>query len=149
MDFNEFATDTVAEIEGKWFPLKDAQLRLARTGNPRYREKLRVELNIHGAAIEKGLLDLELNDAVMIDVLVDTILLDWKGFTEGGRDVPYSKAKAREMLTKFRDFREFVAATADKMDNFRLAEVEEAKGNSKPASSGTSGGATKSNSSEE
>lgn len=148
MDFAEFATDTVAEIEGKWFPLKDAKLKLARTGNPRYREKLRVELNIHQEAISKGLLDLELNDAVMIDVLVDTILLDWKGFTEGGKDVPYTKAKAREMLTRFRDFREFVAATADKMENFRTVTQETTKGNSKPASSGTSDGATSSTSSE-
>lgn len=141
MDFKEFATDTVAEVEGKWFPLKDAKLKLARTGNPRYREKLRVELNIHREAIDKGLLDLELNDNVMIDVLVDTILLDWKGFTDGGKEVPYSKQKAREYLTKYRDFREFVAATADKMDNFRTQAEETTKGNSKPDSSGTSDGA--------
>lgn len=141
MDFNEFATDTVAEVEGKWIPLKDAKLLIARTGNPRYREKLRVDLNLHREAIDKGLLDLEINDALMIDILADTILLGWEGFTDSGKDVPYSKAKAREYLTKYRDFREFVAAQADKMDNFRKVATETAKGNSKLASTGTSVGA--------
>lgn len=141
MDFNEFKTDTVAEVEGKWFPLKDAKLKIARTGNPRYREKLRVELNIHQEAINKGLLDLELNDKLMVDILVDTILLDWDGFTLDKKALPYSKAKARELLLEHRDFREFVAATADKMDNFRVQAEETTKGNSEGVSSGTKSGA--------
>lgn len=138
MDFNRFATDTVAELEGKWFPFQDTELLIARSGNMRYREKLRTKLNLHGAAMEKGLLDLEVSDEILIEILVDTILLGWKGFTMNGKPYDYSKERATEVLSKYKDFRDVVVAFADKMDNFRAEAVEQAGKSSAPVSDGTS-----------
>lgn len=147
MDFNRFATDTKAEVSGKWFKFGDAELLIARTGNLRYREHLRTKLQMHGAELSRGVIDLQLNDEILCEVLAETILLDWKGFTENNKECRYSKEKAKEVLLKYKDFRDLVVEKAEAFENFSQTAREEDLGNSEPDSSGTSNTGTQSSSS--
>jgi hypothetical protein len=142
MDFNRFKTDTQAEVSGKWFPFQDAKLKIARTGNMRYREMLRSKLSLSRSEIDKGLVDLAVSDEMLCEVIAETILLDWEGFTKDGQEYAYSKQAAREMLMKYRDFRDVVVEKADSMENFLEAAKKEDEKKPKPGSPGTSSTAT-------
>jgi hypothetical protein len=134
-----FATDTAAEIEGRWFPFSDARLKIARTGNARYREVLRTKYNLHRDELDKGIIDLAKSDEMLADILSQSILLDWENIADGGKPIPYTKAEAVRLLLKYRDLREVVIAKADNLENFKIAQDKEDLGNSEGASSGTSG----------
>lgn len=151
MDFKKaFGTDEKAEVEGKWFLLTEekaddgtttkVQVKIARTGNPRYKELLRLKAKPVQQSILKGIMDSDALDPVLIEVMAKSIVLDWEGFTENGQPYAYSQARAQEQLTKFKDFRDWVAKNADDMQAFREESVVASRGNSLPASSGTSDG---------
>lgn len=142
MDFNRFSTDTTAEVEGKWFPLGDGEIKVARTGNNRYREALRTKVNLHGEEMNKGLMELDISDDLLCEVIAATILLDWKNFTDEGKPCAYSKETAKAMLLKYRDFRDIVVSKADNMENFRKVQGDKDRGNSSADSAGTSPTAT-------
>lgn len=141
MDFNQFATDEKAEIEGRWFPIGDSQVLIARTGNPKYRDLVRKKLRSYVTSLKMGMLDENVQESVMVEIIARTILLDWKGFTKGGEPYAYTVAAAQEMLGKFKDFREFVVTNADDMQNYKAESAAATMGNSQPESNGTSDGA--------
>lgn len=154
MDFKQaFGTDEKLEQEGKWFTLtieklpegkeKEVKVKLARTGNQRYRELLRQKLKPIQHSLLKGFLDGDASDPILIEVMARTIVLDWDGFTENGQPYKHSSARAQEMLTKFKDFRDWVAKNADDMQAFKEESAAANRGNSPSESSGTSDGQTK------
>lgn len=141
MDFNALKTDREAEVQGKWFPVgtAGAKIKVARTGNPRYREMLRTKLNLHRGEMDKGLLDLDVSDEILCEVIAETILLGWEGFTDDGKPSTYTKELAREKLLALPDFRDIVVQKADSMENYKIVAEAKDLGNSSGASSGTSG----------
>lgn len=127
--FNTFATDLNAEVEGVWFSLsKTASVKLARASNDRFNAALR-------KAMEKFQPELEGNDEataaasdkIMIDLMAETILLDWKGLQFKGKDVPYSAEMARTMLA-VKDFRKRITQLSESFEAFKV-KAEEAQGN--------------------
>lgn len=124
-----FQTDEALEIEGKWFPMsKTAKVRVARASNDRFNSLLRTKLE--EAQIDLSLKDPEtekLANAILVDVMAETVLLGWEGFTEKGLTVPYSKSKAAEYLA-VKDFRKRVQGFSDNFEAFRV-KAQEAQGN--------------------
>lgn len=121
-----FATDEKLEAEGKWFPLsKTAKVLVARSGNDNYLAALRKKMKEVQLDLSAGEEAEKLADEVLIDVMAETLLLGWKGITEGGREVPYSRDQARTYL-RIKDFRKKIAALADNFEAFRVqAEAEQ------------------------
>jgi len=142
----KFGTDKKAEIEGKWFPVDDGEVLIARVGNKEYQAALRQNIQRMQIALKKSVLSEEEAEKVIIGVLSRTILLGWRNFTDEGEEVPYSPEKAVEFMTNYRDFREFVVENAEEFNNFKLELDQAARKNSKDASSGASSTGQKNNS---
>ena len=148
MDFNSFKTDLGREDGGVWVDLDaTARVKIARTGNSRYRDLLRAKLKPHRRAIQAETLSDDIADRLLAEVMAETVLLDWEGLTENGAPVAYSTAKARALLSDpaFKDFREMIGQMAGDMELFREQELAAAE-NSPKSSAGKSSGATKSTS---
>jgi hypothetical protein len=128
MELNRFKTDQALEQEGVWIDLGEgASIRVARAGNRRNSElfnKLTSDPEYQRKDKLDTLTEADL-EAVVVTCLAETILLDWKGFEDGGKEVPFSKEKAREMLA-YRDFRNTVQEASRDAANFRARSVKEA-----------------------
>lgn len=120
-----YGTDKDLEKNGVWVEIDDgAQILVARTDNPRYRDMLRAELKPHKKKIQRGTLSQEFQEKLLMKVVAHTVLLDWKGITVKDKAVKYSPEKALELLEEYPDFREDVMEAANTMETFRR-EIEE------------------------
>lgn len=126
---SSYTTDEKLENEGKVFPLsKDSSLLVARSGNTKYVAMLRKQMQEAQLDLASGDEADQLAEAILIDVMAKTLLLGWKGLTEGGVEVAYSVEKAKEYL-RIKDFRRKVSGFADNFEAFKLkAEAEQKNG---------------------
>ncbi|HWM89404.1 MAG TPA: hypothetical protein VN493_01410 [Thermoanaerobaculia bacterium] len=131
MDISKFQTNKSAEEEGIWVDVdgNGTKVKVARINNARYKKFFQKITKPYKRQIRNGTLAEELAEKLLVDALANTILLDWKGFTKGGEDFPYSVDNARSFLQESADFRDFVSDAANEMENFRAEELEEARGN--------------------
>lgn len=124
--FATFATDENLENNGTWFPIgKDAELLIARSGNPNYGKKLtslfeRYEnvLKHRDAAADAK------SEEIMIEVLATTILLGWKGVSFQKQPLEYSLANAKKLLA-VREFRKLVVKLSEDFESFKVKEEAE------------------------
>jgi len=134
-----FGVDEQLELNGQWFVLNNEKqpdgsiievaVKIARTNNSRYRELLRQKLRPIQQSLQKGFFDGDSGDPILIEVMAKTIVLDWKGFTENGKPLAYSVEKAQDMLTKYKDFRNWVATNADDMQAYKEGSTAVTQGN--------------------
>lgn len=124
--FASYATDEVAEVEGRWFPLdKNTKVLVARTGNPNYLKAIRqrmksAQIDIEDQSDENEKLVAEL----VVETMAETILLGWKDLKMKGADLPYNKANAIKVLS-VKGFRTRISSIADKLDSFKIKEEQE------------------------
>lgn len=147
MDLSRFKTDTAREDDGVWTTIdasSDAQIRLARIGNRRYREAMARRLKPYRRALRAGSLDESVTERITAEVLAETVLLDWRGLTAGDAPLPYSRETARDLLLNpaYRDFRDLVVELAGELDLYRERDLEDAEKNSATSCDGSSTGAT-------
>lgn len=125
--FAAYATDAVAESEGRWVQLdKETSVLVARTGNPNYLKALRqrmrdaqIDTSDESEANEKLVADL------INETLAETILLGWKGkFEFKKKPLEYSQANAK-MVLDLKDFRKRITDISDKGESFRVKEEAE------------------------
>jgi predicted glycosyl hydrolase (DUF1957 family) len=121
--FNTYATDEIAETQGAWQKIGGGEFLIARANNRRFARALSTAVERNQAALQ-GRSDEadQLSDELMIEVLTDTILLDWKNVTYKGEAFPYTRENARLAL-QHRDFRREVVRLAEGIDAYR-AKVE-------------------------
>jgi hypothetical protein len=126
MDFKKkFSMDTEAEIKGRWVKLDEStELLIARNNNTRYKELFNIKIQPYRQSIGTGMLPEETAQKVMIEIMADAILLDWKGVEDEGQPITYSKEAAVQLLTKYKEFRDFVSAAADNATLYKLSEQE-------------------------
>lgn len=151
MDLSRFKTDTALEDEGVWTTIdaaSDAEIRIARIGNRRYRETMAKRLKPYRRALRAGTLDDSVTERLTAEVLAETVLLDWRGLTVDGAPLLYSRERARDLLLDpaYRDFRDLVVELAGELDLYRERDLEDAEKNLATSSGGTSTGATVSSS---
>jgi len=132
-----FATDKEAEKGGVWFEIGEGgHVKIARLNNPIYRANFRKKIEPYRQAVEMGTMDDDSADKILIQVLAETIVVDWKGLTDEGENVPFTRDKAIELMTEYPDFRNFIVRNAENMNNFRLSMMEVDMGNLPAPSSG-------------
>ena len=124
--FSQFATDENLENNGAWHEIGGgAELLVARGGNRRY-AKLLTKLVEQNKRILDGndeVADAK-SDEIMVQVLAETILLDWKKVSFKGKALTYSVENAKKVLG-MREFRKLVAKLADDQEAYKLQEEKE------------------------
>lgn len=84
----------------------------------------------------------KVRDAILAEVMLEVILLDWDGITDNGKPVPYSKELAKEWLTNpdFVAFQDAVAWSGIVVERGNREDQESLEKNSVTPSTGNSGG---------
>lgn len=125
-----FSANAKKEAEGVEVEIgKDAYITVARSGNKRYSRMLTKAFESNKYTLDrKDAAAEEKAEAIIVDVMANTILLGWRGIEDdSGVDIPYSVANAKEML-KEKDFRLLVSKQAEDFNNFRqVTEADDAK----------------------
>ena len=133
-----FGTSAKAEVEGVWVGLGgEAGIKVARLGNPEAQKAYRkIPRNLRRQIEDTTLGD---NESVkfLANFLSENILKDWKGLSDGGKNLPtYSASEGAKMLRKLRRFRDRVWEVSMDEDLFNVEEEEDRK-NSPKRSAGT------------
>lgn len=139
MDIAKYITDKDAAANGKWIDLGDgARIKVARWNNARFRElEQRLKRPYRSYALSGRELPQDVAERIAIELLVETVLLDWQGIALGGAAMPYGKAAAKDLLDKSEWFRNQVSYHAMLEENFYRQEIAELEKNSASASAGT------------
>lgn len=126
---DQYATDEVAEVEGRWFPLdKKTKVLVARTGNANYLKAIRQRMKDAQIDTEDQSEENEkLVSDLIVETMAETILLGWKGLFLKKEELAYSKTNAMKVLS-VKGFRARISGIADKLESFRVKD-EEAQGN--------------------
>lgn len=140
MDIKTAFADPRREVEGVWFPYKDgAEVKLAAMGNPRFTRELD---DLLGPTGRRKLMDGRATFAKQTEsmclAMARGLVLDWKGFTNGGEPFPHSEDNAYNLLLNHRQFFTDMLELADQEAAFRRTDIESAAGNLPDSSDGTS-----------
>jgi hypothetical protein len=128
MKLSKFRADSPAAVEGVWYDLGDgARVRVARWNNPRFL-KARQKSATRGGMLTRQRPDFEEAEALLIDVVAETILLDWQGFVEddGETAIPYSIERAKQALIECRDFYDQIISLSQSAELFASEQLEDA-----------------------
>jgi hypothetical protein len=122
--------DKKAEVEGIWQNIGDGvSVKVARIGSTEYQKEFQRISKPHKRAIRRGVLNDDVAEKLLIKVMAKTVLLDWKGLEEDGKEIPYSEENAVRILTDYRDLRDYVSDIANDMEAFKKEDDEEAEKN--------------------
>lgn len=108
---------TAGLVGGVWFKAdgdSTAEFLIAPTNNPAAIQKM---ISLAGDELRAGL---KVETAVMIEAMIGTILLDWRGVTRDGQALPFSPDNIRLLLSESEQVRDFIADKA-----MELAEEDE------------------------
>ena len=109
-EINNFKTDAQLEQNGVWVDFIGAsKIKIASLDNPHYLQRLLQARKDRTLNLEDDSFISEDARHALAQIYVDTILLDWEGFSENGEALPYSKDKALEVLLSIKPL--FAAVT--------------------------------------
>lgn len=120
-----FGTNENLERDGVWIDMGDgASVKVARSGNRENRAVVKRLLAPHKVALRNDKLSDDVIEKVTIEAMADTILIDWKGISEDGKAVPYTRDNAIRLLTDYKDFRDQVSAFSTELALFQDRQEE-------------------------
>ncbi len=133
-----YGTDLKAEVEGQWFDLAlidGVKVKVARAGNPNYKKALKRLYKPYTKQLRRGKdIAQDVEDRIQLDLLLDTLLKDWAGMPgEDGKDVPYSKKVAKELLMdpELKELKEEILGFTEEFEAYQDASDEELEKNLK------------------
>ncbi len=131
-----YGTDLKASVEGKWFSISmidGVEVKVAKSGNPNYERLARNLYKPYQDRLRrKGSLSEKITETIHNKLLVETLLLDWKGMPgENGKEVVFSKEEAMKLISdpELKEIKEEILGFSDNFSAFRLVEDEELEGN--------------------
>lgn len=126
MKIEDFKTDEKKEQEGVWVDLdENSRVLIARIGNDHYNEILRKKAKPYRAAIRSNSLKDTILKKLMIEVIAESVLLNWEGITEKGEVIPYSRENAIRLLTTYKEFLNLITNIAEESELFKIYDQEE------------------------
>ena len=121
-----FGVDTKKEQEGVVHDMGEGlKMRIARIGNPNYQKKFQTLSRPHRRALKRGTLADDVAEQLLVQCLAETIVLDWEGLEEGGKEIPYSLENAIRILTDYPELRSYVNDIANELEGYQAEEEEE------------------------
>lgn len=132
MDLLNLRTDLNKEQEGTWVDIgKGARLKIARIGNPAYKETFRRLTKPYQRQMRTGNLPDEVAEKILARCLAESVLVGWEGLEMDGEPIQYSRKAAMDLLMnpQLKDFRDLVTELANEVELFRQEEMEEAEKN--------------------
>ena len=127
-----FGTDSKKETEGVWYDIEDdLRIKIARIGNPNYQKRFQALSKPHRRAIRRGSLPDKVAEKLLVQCMAETIVLDWEGMIDEGKEIPYSTEAVIELLTKYPELRIYLNDIANELEGFQEEEDEEADENLK------------------
>lgn len=133
MDLMSIAIDPSKEIQGAKVEIdRETSLVVARYNNKEFRKLQAKLMDPYIRTAGQDGVTTEQAEEILATCLAETVLLGWEGLKLAGEEVPYSTAKAKELLQdpRFIDFKEIVMIQSQMMENYRLEALEEDLGNS-------------------
>lgn len=93
------------------------------------RDLLQAKLKPHRRAIRSGTMPEEMTEALMTEVIAETVVLDWENVELKGETVPFSKKAALEILSdpEMKDLRDMIVVMAGDMELFRAEDLADAE----------------------
>ena len=138
-DLEEFTADETKELEGVWvyFDIEETQgLLIAEAWNENFMKAFRKFPRGFQNRARLGTLDTKTDRRIWHKLLAETILLDWKGISHGGKALKYDPKVAASMMSEYKKFIKFVWDTASEESLYMKERAEEDEKNL-PASSDT------------
>jgi hypothetical protein len=123
MDLNKLKADPEME-RGVWVALDPTcEIKIAYTGSRDYQKALKRRLKPYADVLSRTR-DVDVipdtdQEAISVEMIVEHVLLDWKGVVYNGQSLPYSKSAANLVLTEVPMFRAMVEEKAAQVSNFR------------------------------
>jgi hypothetical protein len=121
----EFGTDPTKEAEGVWFDIRGAGFLLKRANNPEFRARS-FKLARQNRRARRD----EAADEVTTDLIVNTVLMDWRDVEERGEPLPFSKENAKRVLLQYRDLLDEIFERASDIEAYQTDQDEEIAKNS-------------------
>ena len=132
MELKDFKTDKDKEKNGVWEDLGDGcSVLVARYGNQAMVNAYRKYPRVLRQRLESGQVDDDKSSTIMAKVMADTILLDWKGLKEDGKEVAYSKEECVRVLIEYPDVRTMIFEIANEAQLYHDESVDKTIKNSK------------------
>ena len=127
-----FGTDATKEKEGVWYDIAEGlRMRIARIGNPNYQKRFQILSKPYRRSIRRGTLSDDVAEKLLVQCMSETIVLDWEGVEDEGKEIPYSKDAAVDLLTKYPELRGYINDIANELEGFQEEFVEEGDENLK------------------
>jgi hypothetical protein len=141
LDFKKtFGYNRTKADEGMWADIgHGASIKVAKIGTIKYQNTMIRHTRKYQAQFRVNRYTAEATIDIAASTLADCILLDWKGITEDGQEVPYSRANAYRLLKESDDFRSLVEMYGNDADLFQdnIIDVEDDQKNLPITSNGT------------
>lgn len=121
--YSLFKTNSNLETNGIWIEYgKNTRIKIARAGgqNKKYLASATKMNTEYKHQIANDLLEEELAEKLLLDVFVDTVILDWKGVTdEKGIELPFCTENVRQVMTDLPDLFQDLRRMAGTLSLFR------------------------------
>lgn len=132
MKFSAMRTNREKEDNGVWAPVAEGlEVKVARVNNHAYQDYLRKLTREKLGTVRAGELGSKVAEDITALAVSKYILLDWKNLQDdAGADIPYSQAKAFELLKESRDFLRIIINISSDAEIFRDQELKDAAKNS-------------------
>lgn len=123
-----FGTDQNLEKDGVIIDYGDFKFKIARAGgsNATYKRLVAARIKPYTHQLQSGTLDEEKAKQLMMEIFVDSVLLDWEGvMDEKGKAIKYTRENAIKLFNDLPDLYLDITEQANKTSNFRREMVEE------------------------
>ena len=125
MEIKITKNDADKELNGIWQEYFGVEFRIARFRNNNFMRQLRQKSK--GRRVNLDIYDAHKNK-VIIEVMADTILLEWKNLFINGQEIPYNRDNAISLLTNDKDCLDFISTISMDMENYLLDDEEDLVG---------------------
>ena len=131
MDIGTAFANPEAGNKGVWVEYRDgSKIKIARIGSLTFTKAYDGALKPHRRKQRAGTMDTVLETRILCEVVSKTILLDWEGFTNEGKEYKYSRKRAYDLLWRNIDFRNEIVELATVEETFHKDEQEDSEKNS-------------------
>lgn len=118
-----FKTNKESEQSGIWFTISDETgflvKRFGGFNSSEIKKAMAVKYKPYANQIKMGSLDPEKEKQIMVELFVDSCMVDWKGVEIDGVDTPFDKKIAVEFFLDMPDLLETLVAYASDFSNFK------------------------------